>query len=253
MHFRPPHLTRLLYLLVVIALSLLLLLSCVFLLSQAVRTSPSRNWTRNFNALVIGAAYTFVFVISLAFCLKRRLSVRRRLSRIPTSTMAIAKGDVPRVVHHLVEEEFLRSCAITYSSQPQVTYRDGWGRPGTKFEGVRYRVAILGTVVDIDKAARCIIPSMPPLTPYTSLEKHLRHVKSLLPATDPSLVFRRTSAVLSASPATRVELYTSAAHKARYSSHELEESEFIYAMEAGDWLLGVLKIYQNVLRERGST
>ncbi len=123
-----------------------------------------------------------------------------------------------------------------------------------------------------DKAARCIIPSMPPLTPYTSLEKHLRHVKSLLPATDPSLVFRRTSAVLSASPAARVELYTSAVHKARYSSHELEESEFICAMEAGDWLLGVcvlwcstltssefhdtsfsLKIYQNVLRERGST
>jgi len=60
MYTHLPYLTRFLYLLIVLILSLLLLLSCVFLLSQAVRTSPSRNWTSNFNALVIGAAYIFV-------------------------------------------------------------------------------------------------------------------------------------------------------------------------------------------------
>lgn len=76
---------------------------------------------------------------------------------------------------------------------------------------------------------------MPPLTPYTSLDKHFRYIKSLLPANDPSPVFRRASAA----PASRVEVYTSAVHKARYSSRELDESEFTGAMEAGEWLLGV--------------
>lgn len=76
---------------------------------------------------------------------------------------------------------------------------------------------------------------MPPLTPYTSLDKHFRYIKSLLPANDPSPAFRRASAA----PASRVEVYTSAVHKARYSSRELDESEFIGAMEAGEWLLGV--------------
>ncbi len=82
MHFRPPHLTRLLYLLVVIALSLLLLLSCVFLLSQAVRTSPSRNWTRNFNALVIGAAYTFVVCLLSCPYVEKDVAYERRLSSL---------------------------------------------------------------------------------------------------------------------------------------------------------------------------
>jgi len=35
-------------------------LSCVALLSQAVRTAPNQSWTRNFNALVIGTSYVIV-------------------------------------------------------------------------------------------------------------------------------------------------------------------------------------------------
>lgn len=35
-------------------------LSCAALLSQAVRTSSNKNWTNNFNALVIGASYIVV-------------------------------------------------------------------------------------------------------------------------------------------------------------------------------------------------
>jgi hypothetical protein len=35
-------------------------LSCVALLSQAVRTAPNRSWHRNYNALVIGASYVIV-------------------------------------------------------------------------------------------------------------------------------------------------------------------------------------------------
>lgn len=57
---RLSSLGRLLYLVIVLALAAILLASCVFLLSQAVRTSPNRSWARNVNAVVIGAAYVLV-------------------------------------------------------------------------------------------------------------------------------------------------------------------------------------------------
>lgn len=48
------------YLAVVLVLTFFIGLSCALLLSQAVRNSPTRNWTKNFNAVVIGAAYAIV-------------------------------------------------------------------------------------------------------------------------------------------------------------------------------------------------
>lgn len=45
-------------------------LSCAALLSQAVRNSPSRNWTKNFNALVIGASYVIVVSYKGKFCIE---------------------------------------------------------------------------------------------------------------------------------------------------------------------------------------
>lgn len=44
-------------------------LSCVALLSQAVRTSPHRSWNHNFNAVVIGAAYAIVVSVACIVCL----------------------------------------------------------------------------------------------------------------------------------------------------------------------------------------
>src|SRR6266700_4198639 len=70
-------------------------LSCAAIISQAVRTSPEQSWEKNFNALVIGASYIILlssppfilecpsvltrnmqFVVSLSFCVKRRVAVR---------------------------------------------------------------------------------------------------------------------------------------------------------------------------------
>jgi hypothetical protein len=45
---------------VLLATAVVALLSCVALLSQAVRTSPTRSWNRNYNALIIGASYFVV-------------------------------------------------------------------------------------------------------------------------------------------------------------------------------------------------
>ena len=48
------------YLVLVLVLTFFIGLSCALLLSQAVRNSPTRTWTKNFNAVVIGAAYAIV-------------------------------------------------------------------------------------------------------------------------------------------------------------------------------------------------
>lgn len=55
-----PKFPRLLYLVIVLLIAFLLLISCVFLLSQAVRTSPNQEWAHNVNALIIGASYILV-------------------------------------------------------------------------------------------------------------------------------------------------------------------------------------------------
>lgn len=42
-------------------------LSCAAILSQAVRTSPTRSWSKNFNALVVGASYIILVSSSRDF------------------------------------------------------------------------------------------------------------------------------------------------------------------------------------------
>lgn len=90
--------------------------SLVGFLSQAVRTSRRRSFKNNIDVLIIGIAYTVVvgvpspvivciigddekkkFVMSLAFCLKRRISVVRKLQRLSRGRVALHKGDVPKV------------------------------------------------------------------------------------------------------------------------------------------------------------
>ena len=58
--FNEAALPHFLYLFIVLLVALLSLVSVVFLLSQAVRTAPNRNWTKNVNVIVIGAAYVLV-------------------------------------------------------------------------------------------------------------------------------------------------------------------------------------------------
>jgi len=43
------------------------ILTCAALISQAVRTSPSKSWTKNFNALIIGAAYIILVRVNGTF------------------------------------------------------------------------------------------------------------------------------------------------------------------------------------------
>jgi|SRR6266566_6051925 len=90
--------------------------SLVGLLSQAVRTSRRRSFKNNIDVLIIITAYGIVVGIpplffrwlhvvtrrkkvltSLAFCLKRRISMFRKLQRLSRGRVALSKGDIPKV------------------------------------------------------------------------------------------------------------------------------------------------------------
>ncbi|THH05147.1 hypothetical protein EW145_g5006, partial [Phellinidium pouzarii] len=211
-------LTRLTYSFISLAIAFLLLVSFFFLISQAVRTSRSGTLVDNVNAVVIGAAYLLVLAFSLALCLKRRLSMRLGLARIPKGRVAIGKRDLPRIVHNFIEEEFLRSCTIAYAAQPKDVRRDGWGTPGTIYENVRFRTKILDTVSNIDSVARKVIPSMPPLSPHVPLSRHLRHIMPLVSADTQG--------------ETHFQIYVDAVEMARYADREMSEEEFEMALDA---------------------
>lgn len=65
----------LLYALVVLLTVFFAAVSCALLLSQAVRTSSRRSWKKNFDAVVIGAAYVVVVRVLLPRTAKRGANV----------------------------------------------------------------------------------------------------------------------------------------------------------------------------------
>lgn len=209
-------LSSLTYLLLVLLTVCAILLSCVALLSQAVRTSPSRSWSRNINALIIGASYIVVFFTSLFFCAKRRIAVRLKLQRISKNYRPIGKGDVPNTVHEYITREYLRACLVSYESEPKEAFHPGWGRPGTKYAGVRFRRALLDTVAEIDALAHVVIPAHPVLKPHARMIHHFRFIVPLL---DDPVVLR---------------VYDSAIQLVRNSEGEPTEEEFEVGWEAAE-------------------
>ncbi|KAF7339893.1 hypothetical protein MVEN_01906600 [Mycena venus] len=198
-------------------------LSCVALLAQAVRHAPSHDWTRNVNALVIGVSYAVVLVISLLFCVKRRLAVRLRLQRISKAYTIIRRGDVPNSVHEYMTQEYMRTCLVSYESLPTDVFHPGWGRPGTKYQGVRFRRALLDTIPEIDALAHEVIPAHPPLKPHARMLHHFRFILPLLNSpTDEDEEF------------TSLHYYDSAIQLARNSAEEPTEEEFLLGMHAAD-------------------
>ncbi|KAI0793431.1 hypothetical protein C8Q75DRAFT_804246 [Abortiporus biennis] len=214
------------YVLLVLVTTFFIALSCAFILSQAVRTTPNQSWVRNFNALVIGASYAIVAAVSLAFCLKRRIAVHRRLQRISKSYHTIRKGDVPKPVHTYIQQEYTRACLITYEAQPKDEFQEGWGRPGTRYAGLRFRTTLLHTIRELDELAHLVIPRHPVYRPHTRM---LHHFRFILP------LFQRDEDGL-----TPVHYYDSAIQLARHASREPTEAEFSIGMRAYEEIRKVL-------------
>ncbi|KAK7463765.1 hypothetical protein VKT23_005702 [Stygiomarasmius scandens] len=214
------------YVLLVLGTICATLLSSVALLSQAVRTSATQTWRNNFNALVIGASYIILAVLSLIFFLKRSIAIRFRLQRISKHHKLIGPGDVPNSVHDYITKEYVRTCLIANQSLPKEALRPGWGRPGTPYEGIRFRTALLDTIPVLDSLAHNVIPATPPLKPHVRMIHHFRYIIPLLNIHEDGL--------------TPLHYYDSVIQLARYSRREPSEEEFAYGMHAMEEIRGIL-------------
>ncbi|KAI0094686.1 hypothetical protein BDY19DRAFT_36134 [Irpex rosettiformis] len=217
------------YLVVVLVLTFFIGLSCGLLLSQSVRNSPTRNWSENFNAVVIGAAYAIVAVGSLAYCLKRRIAVHRKLQKISKSYYILGRSDVPKSVYRYMKQEHARACLVTYESQPRDISQEGWGKPGSSYAGVRFRSALIQTIRDIDlsdKVAHQVIPRHPILRPHARMLHHFRFILPLLPRDSDGL--------------TALHYYDSTIQLARHASRECTEAEFTIGLRCANEIKTVL-------------
>jgi len=193
-------------------------LLCAAILSQAVRTSPTRSWARNFNALMIGASYIILFAVSVLFCIKRRVAVRLKLQRISKTYRTTGREDLPDSVHRYITQEYVRVCLISHESLPKNVFHEGWGRPGTKYSGIRFRRLLLDTIPCIDSLAHIVIPLHPRLKPHARMLHHFRFLNPLLPIDEDGM-----------SP---LHYYDSAIQLARNSARILSEEEFETGMNA---------------------
>ena len=100
----------------------------------------------------------------MGYCVRRRVTIRRRLQNISKVYKPLGRGDVPSVrchpcrrltlghfrpadhaftsleqqrVHQYITQEYSRACLIAYASSPKDGYREGWGSPGTRRSLVR--------------------------------------------------------------------------------------------------------------------
>ncbi|KAL1952025.1 hypothetical protein VTO73DRAFT_1174 [Trametes versicolor] len=191
---------------------------CSLHLSQAVRTAPNRSYIKNVNAVVIGAAYVIMLVLSLAFCLKRRIAVHRRLQRISKTFRTLGKNDVPESVFLYMQQEYTRACLVAYEARPKDGFQEGWGRPGTKYAGIRFRSELLATVRIIDRLAHLVIPRHPPLRPHARMMHQFRFILPLLSKDEDGL--------------TPLHYYDSAIQLARHATREPTEQEYIIGIRA---------------------
>ncbi|KAI0361708.1 hypothetical protein OH77DRAFT_1516640 [Trametes cingulata] len=227
------------YAVLVLITTFFVAISCALLLSQAVRTAPNRSFVKNINSVVIGAAYVVLLVLSLAFCLKRRIAVHRRLQRIAKTFRTLGKNDVPDSVFLYMQQEYTRACLIAYEARPKDGFQEGWGRPGTKYAGVRFRTALLDTVRIIDQLAHLVIPRHPPLRPHARVLHHFRFILPLLSKDEDGL--------------TPLHYYDSAIQLARHSTREPTEQEYIVAIRAAREIETVLNECYLEMREGSST
>ncbi|PIL32036.1 hypothetical protein GSI_06740 [Ganoderma sinense ZZ0214-1] len=230
--------SQVVYLLIVLLTSFFVAISCVLLLSQAARTAPNRSFIQNFNAVVIGAAYVILLMVSLAFCLKRRIAVHRRLTRISKTFHTLGKHDVPNSVYQYIQQEYTRACLIAYESRPKDGFQEGWGKPGTSLQAIPLRASLLDTVRVIDKLAHAVIPRHPPLRPHARMMHHFRFIVPLLGKDEDGL--------------TPLHYYDSAIQLARHASREPTEQEYIVGMRAAKEIQDILNECLAEMREGSS-
>jgi len=226
------------YVLLVLLITVATVLSAAALLSQAVRTSPNQSWTRNINALLIGASYVIVFVVSLLYYGKRRIAVRLKLQKITKASRGFGRKDVSETVNKYIAQEYVRTCLVAYQSLPDDAHHEGWGKPGTKYSGIRFGRTLLDTIPAIDNLAQIIIPTHPPARPHARMLHRFRFILPLLPGDEDGL--------------TPLHYYDAAVQVARNGDRELTEQEYEIGIRAAREIEECLEVCQAEMQE-GST
>ena len=128
--------------------------------------------------------------------------------------------------------------------------------PGTKYEGVRYRTALLHTIREIgtshhclslgvriedryshvDKVAHLVMPRHPTLRPHARMLHHFRFLLPLLPRDPDGL-----------SP---LHYYDSVIQLVRHASREPSEAEFALGMDAAREIKRMYVIHRSTARLR---
>ncbi|KZW02714.1 hypothetical protein EXIGLDRAFT_419726 [Exidia glandulosa HHB12029] len=208
---------------ILVALALVVA-SAAALLYESKRRAADRR-IDNLKTLYIGIAYVLLAVVSLVYFAVRRRDVQRKLGGIPRMHIATRQGDVPKSVHKYIANEYLRSAAILYASQPANGHQDGWGDPGTEYAGVRFRRAILDSVVQVDEAARTIVPRLQPIRPHARVLHHLRALAPLIPVDE--------------SGGSCLRRYDAIVEFAKYGKREMALEEYVEGIKAAEEVVRV--------------
>lgn len=140
-------------------------------------------------------------------------------------------------MHEYIAQEYMRTCLVSHESLPADVVHPGWGRPGTKYGGVRFRRALLDTIPEIgeshpnslraprsvfppDTLAHTVIPAHHALKPHARMLHHFRFILPLLNAEDEEF--------------TPLHYYDSAIQLARNAAEEPTEQEFALGMQAAE-------------------
>jgi len=146
------------------------------------------------------------------------VAIRRKLEKIWRVYKPLGKGDVPNRVHEYISQEYARACLIMHVSSPKDGYQEGWGLPGSQYEGIQFRRSLLDTIPVIDKLAHKVIPHHPQMRPHLRMLHHFRFIIPLLSKDEDGL--------------TPLHYYDSGIQLARNSSDEPIEAEYVRCMAA---------------------
>ncbi|KAF8328158.1 uncharacterized protein EI90DRAFT_3065764 [Cantharellus anzutake] len=139
--------------------------------------------------------------------------------------MPLEDGDVPSSVARLISLEYDRACGIARLSQPSAKFQEGWGTPGSTLEGVFFRKAMLETLLDVDREARVLLSSYPPLKPHKTAEGHLKALEALINLQEPSCL----------------QKYNVLIEQARHAANEPNEFEYEECDRLAKYIITVLR------------
>ncbi|MBW0490599.1 hypothetical protein O181_030314 [Austropuccinia psidii MF-1] len=159
-----------------------------------------------------------VALISLIISISRYFTVNYMLSTIPKAYVPITADDLPHSIYQIINQEYGRVAIISWLSANSIRCLnrqrpglEGWGKPGSVYEGKRFSDLVLEGVKVLEQALDdfLITHPTPPIPTQSSSLNPLSRVSSILSptsATQPTpillnsaqrQIFKRYSSILS--------------------------------------------------------